>query len=196
MGPAAALLPVLVFLGTLFLLDSFKLVPLRSVAASLAAGAGAALLPLWFHGAVLADVDPVIVSRYIAPIGEELAKAIVVLVLIASGRVGFVADAGVKGFAVGAGFALVENVTYLQALSDAPVLLWFVRGLGTAVLHGATTAIFAMVSKALSDRPRGRAAIAFLPGFVAAAGIHAAFNHVLLPPDSQTLVLMMILPLR
>ena len=195
MGPAAALVPVLLFLLVLFLLDSFKLVPLRSVAASLAAGAAAALATLWFHGAVLEGLDPVLVSRYVAPVVEESAKGAVVLILIAGGRVGFVADAGVKGFAVGAGFALVENVTYLRALSDAPVLLWVVRGLGTAVLHGATTAIFGMVSKALADRPRRGAVAAFLPGFAAAVGIHSAFNHVLLPPIVQTLVLLMVLPL-
>lgn len=195
MGPVAALLPVLLFLATLFLLDTFKLVPLRSVVASLVAGAAAALATLWFHGAMLADLDAAMVSRYIAPFTEELAKGTVILALVAGGRVGFVADAGVKGFAVGAGFALVENVTYLRALSDAPVLLWIVRGLGTAVLHGATTAIFGMISKALSDRPRRRAAAAFAPGFAAAVAIHSAFNHVLLPPVVQTLVLLMILPL-
>jgi RsiW-degrading membrane proteinase PrsW (M82 family) len=195
MGPAAALLPVLLFLATLFLLDTFKLVPLRSVMASLAAGAAVALATLWFHDAVLAGLDPVLVSRYAAPLVEEIGKASVVLMLIAAGRVGFVADAGVKGFAVGAGFAVVENITYLAALSDAPAILWAVRGLGTAVLHGATTAIFGMIAKALSDRPRSAAAAAYLPGLAAAVAIHSAFNHVLLPPVVQTLVLLMVLPL-
>ena len=44
--------------------------------------------------------------------------------------------------------------------------LWLVRGLGTAMLHGATTAVFAMVSKTLVDRaPRPRAAGARCPAW-------------------------------
>ena len=53
-------------------------------------------------------------------------------------------DAAIYGFAVGTGFALVENVYYLLSLPGAPAALWIVRGFGTAVMHGGTTAILAM----------------------------------------------------
>lgn len=195
MGPAAALLPVLLFLAALFLLDSFKLVPLRAVVAAVAAGAAAALVTLGLHALLAPAVDPRVMTRYVAPVTEELAKASVIALLIVTGRVGFVADVAVKGFAVGAGFALVENVTYLAALPRASVLLWIVRGLGTAVLHGATTAIFAMIAKAAADRPDRLPALAFLPAYLVAVVIHSAFNHVLLRPVVQTLVLLMVLPL-
>ena len=59
------------------------------------------------------------VSRYIAPIIEESAKAALLVALIASGRVGFLADAAVQGFAIGTGFALFENIWYLQTLPHA-----------------------------------------------------------------------------
>ncbi len=51
-------------------------------------------------------------------------------------------DAAISGFAVGAGFAVIENLTYIPALSAAGLLTAAVRGLGTAMMHGGTTAIF------------------------------------------------------
>jgi hypothetical protein len=47
-------------------------------------------------------------------------------------------------------------------------MLWVVRGLGTAVLHGATTAVLAMIAKAMADRTPERAMLALLPGLGAA----------------------------
>lgn len=192
---SAALLPVILFLAALFLMDSFKLVPVRSVAAALAGGAVAAFAALWLHQEVLPfdGASPQFVSRYVAPITEEAAKGLLVVLLIAAGRVGFLVDAAVLGFAIGAGFAVVENVVYLRTLSNAPFALWLVRGLGTAMLHGATTAIVAMITRERMDR-RNRLPLAFLPGFALAVIIHSASNHLLLQPVAQALIVMMMLP--
>ena len=59
-------------------------------------------------------LSPAAVSRYIAPVIEESAKAALLVALIASGRVGFLADAAVQGFAIGTGFALFENIWYCR----------------------------------------------------------------------------------
>jgi hypothetical protein len=136
-----------------------------------------------------------VLSRYIAPLTEETAKAGFVAVLIATARVGFLVDAAVLGFAVGTGFALFENFNYLRALADATVVVWVVRGLGTAMLQGATTAIFAMLAKTYADQHRDRLAFAFLPGLAAAMAIHSIYNHRFLPPVAQTLLLLIVLPL-
>ena len=45
-------------------------------------------------------------------------KAAFIVVLIARRRVGFLVDAAVQGFAVGAGFAVVENIEYLRTLDQ------------------------------------------------------------------------------
>jgi RsiW-degrading membrane proteinase PrsW (M82 family) len=191
----AALLPVLIFLTALFLLDTFKLVPVRWIAAALGAGATAAAAAYWLHAALPSTLDPGLVSRYVAPVTEEVLKGLPLAFVILSGRVGFLVDAAVLGFAVGAGFALVENVTYLRELPDATLRIWVARGVGTAVLHGATCAIFAMMSKALTDRRRRRRALMLLPGLAVAAGLHSAFNHLLLPPVAQLLVILIVMPL-
>jgi len=141
------------------------------------------------------QVPPDVVRRYIAPVTEEAAKAGLIVALIATSRVGFLLDAAVQGFAVGTGFALVENLWYLRSMPDAAVTLWIVRGLGTAVLQGATTSIFAIVSRALADRRPERVVSRFVPGWAAAVAIHSAFNHRLLPPFAEMLLMLIVLPL-
>src|SRR5206468_12218195 len=178
-------------------MDRFRLVRPASILTALAYGALAAGLSLWVNEWLLhvRHVPPDIVRRYIAPATEETAKAGLLVALIATSRVGFLVDAAVQGFAVGTGFALAENVWYLRSMPDAAVTLWIVRGLGTAVLQGATTSIFAIVSRALADRHPDRPVSRFVPGWAAAVAVHSAFNHRLLPPFAEMLVMLIALPL-
>jgi RsiW-degrading membrane proteinase PrsW (M82 family) len=194
---AAALLPVLLFLALLVFLDSFKLVSLRSVLLAVAAGAAAALVGARLNVALLdaTGLSASAYSRYAAPLVEELLKALWIAVLLRRGRVGFLVDAAILGFAVGTGFALVENVEYLRALAEPRVLLWLVRGFGTALLHGATTTILAMIAKSLLDRRRWPPARAVVPALLAAAAVHSAYNHFFLPPVAAAAVLLVALPL-
>jgi protease PrsW len=194
---AVALLPVLLFLGLLVLLDSFKLVSLRSVLSALVAGSLVALVGAELNAWLLSAtrMPAASFSRYAAPPVEEALKALWVVLLLRRGRVGFLVDAAILGFAVGAGFALVENVEYLRALDERALGLWLVRGLGTAILHGATTAIFAILAKGLGDRHPGHRLASLVPGYLAAVAIHSAYNHHLLPPVLSAGVLLLGLPL-
>jgi protease PrsW len=192
-----ALAPVVMFLVALVLMDTFRLVSPRTIGLTVAYGAAAAVVSLWVHDWLRAEyhLPASFVSRYIAPLTEEAVKALPVVVLIATHRIVFPVEGAVLGFAVGTGFALVENLLYLRAMPDAPLILWVVRGCGTAMLQGATTAIFALATKALADAlPRWR-----LPGtmgsWLAVAVIHSAFNHRLLPPVAQALLVLIVLPL-
>ena len=197
MNIAVALVPVLLLLLLLQLMDSFKLVRFRSVVTAIGVGAFAAVACLLLHDIILSRVaiDASRFTRYVAPVTEELCKAGFIVLLLWRNRIGFLVDAAVQGFAVGAGFALVENIDYLRHLGGAGVGLWIVRGLGTAVLHGATTAVFAMVSKTLVERRAERPALGLLPGLAVAIGIHSGFNHLPFPPLAMTALLLLILPL-
>jgi len=191
-----AVLPAFVFLGTLLLMDSFKLVRPASVALALAYGMASAMLCEALHvRLVAASIDIHVLTRYIAPITEEGVKALFVAFLVLRRRVGFVVDAAVQGFAVGTGFAVFENFSYLRDVGDAPMMLWAVRGLGTAILHGATTAVVAMIAKTMADRKPERAALAMVPGWAVAVIVHSVYNHLLVSPLVATALLLLVLPL-
>lgn len=192
-----ALLPVLLFLAALVVLDSFKLAPLRLLLRSIGVGAGVALAALAINTLLQAGAGIPVESmrRAVGPVVEELLKALPIIVLLRTRRVGFLVDAAIHGFAVGAGFAVAENVYYFLALESPDIVLWLVRGFGTAMLHGAATAIFAMMSKHLSDRRPPGQVWDYVPGFVVALILHILYNLVLLPPMATAALLLAVMPL-
>ena len=191
-----SLLPVLAFLSALVVLDSFKLVSFRAVARAIGVGALAAVASLWLNELILHAWRPDFrfFSRYDAPLVEELFKGVFVGYLLWTRRVGFIVDAAIYAFAVGTGFALVENIYFLKTLAAGQPLVWVVRGFGTAALHGATMVCFAAITKHLLDRSTEQRWGLFVPGFLAAAVLHSLFNHFLLSPLVSTLVILVVLP--
>lgn len=191
-----SLLPIITFLFTIWLLDSFRLVKKRNVAGAILVGFAVAGSAIFVNSTILelTEIGSRSFSRFVAPFSEEILKMLFVVYLITARRVGFMVDAAILGFATGAGFAIIENLYYLNALTDAGLLTWFVRGFGTAVMHGGTTAIAAIISKDLFDRKEWPVPLIFLPGLLAAVIIHALFNMFILPPTSSTLLILAVLP--
>jgi RsiW-degrading membrane proteinase PrsW (M82 family) len=192
-----ALLPVLAFLALLKAIDSYALVPPRELGRALFAGAVIAGL-CWLVNGRIAELLPGGIEAFplfAGPVIEEVLKAAFVAWLILSARTGFLVDAAILGFAVGAGFALVENVAYLLHLENATVWLWGVRGFGTAIMHGSTTAMFAILGKGLSDRHPERAKRSLLPGLLLAIAVHVAFNHFPFGPVATALLVLITMPL-
>jgi hypothetical protein len=133
-------------------------------------------------------------SRIVAPWIEEALKTVPIVLLIMANRIGYKTDAIIFGFAIGAGFSVVENIFYLVRYPELSTPVWLVRGLGTAVMHGATTAILAAVVHELGERGLRRTGtehmfnlLWFLPGYVAATLIHLVFNQF---PDRPGLVML------
>src|SRR4029079_12732894 len=87
---AIALLPVLVFLLALLAMDSFKLLPPRTLTFAIGFGVLAAVLCLMLHRqAVAAGLAPAALKRFVAPLTEETAKAALVVSLLMRRRLGF-----------------------------------------------------------------------------------------------------------
>lgn len=191
-----ALLPVLCFLAALLYLDSYKLVKLRTVVAVVASGAIVAgfgfFLNAWLLG--LLGIDLASYTRYVGPVVEELLKGLVIVFLIRSHRIGFLVDAAIFGFAVGSGFAVVENLYYLEQVPDAGIGTWIVRGFGTAIMHGGATSILAVMSLSSLERTERANLWSFLPGFAVAVALHAAYNHLFLSPKLSTLAMLIVTP--
>jgi protease PrsW len=193
------LLPVGSFLAALLYLDSYKLVKLNVVVAIVVCGAIVAgacyIVNAWALGLLRIDLIPF--SRYVSPIIEETLKGLVIVGLIRAHRIGFLVDAAILGFAVGTGFALVENLYYLEIVRDAGIGTWIVRGFGTAIMHGGATAIFAVMGLALLEQTPGAhmRLRALLPGLGVAIVLHSAYNHLLTSPRLATLTTLFAVPL-
>jgi RsiW-degrading membrane proteinase PrsW (M82 family) len=181
-----ALVPVLALLAIFTWLDAFKLMSFREILILLVLGGVSAIAVYPISGRLI-DTLPIgfsNYSRFVAPWIEEAFKAAVVIMLFGWNRIGYKLDAVVSGFAIGAGFSVVENIIYLTRFPDYAAGTWLVRGIGTAVMHGTTLAILAAIAHELSERETREAAGDFnfspwwfIPGFVIAAAIHTAFNQ-------------------
>ena len=196
LGIAFSVLPVFLFLGALVLIDSYKLVALRAILLSVGAGIAAALAGYMVNIGLqpALGLEFTSYSRYVAPVVEELLKATFVVYLLWRNKVGFVVDAAIHGFGIGTGFALVENLYYLQTHADATLWTWIVRGLGTAVMHGGATAIVAMVTRTLLNRRDGFRLWLLAPGLLVAVVLHSLYNHFLLQPLLGTALIVLVFP--
>jgi len=191
-----ALVPVLVLLALFVWLDAFKLMSLREVLFLLFLG-GIGALAAWPVSGRLLDQLPIgfsSYSRFVAPWIEEAIKAAIIILLFRFNRIGFKLDAVISGFAVGAGFSVVENIVYLTIYPEYGAGTWLVRGLGTAVMHGTTLAILAAIAHEFAERENREAAadfkfnlLWFLPGYLVAVALHTAFNQF---PDRPFLAMM------
>jgi RsiW-degrading membrane proteinase PrsW (M82 family) len=195
-GPIA-LVPVLLFLVGLVHLDAWKLLRPGMVlslvgAGTLAAGAGY-LINNYVYGHFSGSFTAY--SGYVSPWIEESLKAVVLVFLIRTRRVGLAVDAGIAGFAIGTGFALVENLYYLASRPDAALPVQVIRGFGTAIMHGGTTTVMAMISISLYERRPHGGLYLLIPGFLVAVALHTGFNLLLVRPALATLAILIVLPL-
>ncbi len=199
-----AMAPVLVLLLTLDRLDIFNLITFRTIGLLVITGGVVAGLSFLVNWRVM-DGFPIgfsTYSRYVAPAVEEPLKALPVIWLFAANRVGFKLDSAIAGFAIGAGFSMVENAWYLHVITGANFSAWLVRGFGTAIMHGGATAIFAAVSHEWSERQlEANAAsyrlnpLIFLPGLALAYALHSAFNHFPQSPALAMALTLLFVPL-
>ena len=194
---SVGLVPVCCFLAGLVVMDSYKLVDIRWVLATIALGGIAAGLSYVVHSNLLSALDMPLSQyvRYVSPFIEEFLKGLIIVWLLYRHRIGFLVDAAIFGFAVGAGFAVIENIYMLQVLPQTGIGVWVVRGFGTAIMHGATTAILAVSYRALIRRKDRSPIIAFIPGFLIASVVHSIFNHFFLAPIANTIGVLVSLPL-
>ena len=192
-----ALAPVVVCLTVFERLDAFKLVNLTEIVALLLAGGALTAISYFANGGVL-DEFPVgfdDYARYVAPAVEESMKAALIVGLFAFNRIGYMIDAAIAGFTIGAGFALAENIFYLHEFTSADLGVWIVRGFGTALMHGGAAAMMSVLSLVLyARRLRADASsfrlnfLLFMPGLAVAILLHMAFNHF----PEQPLIAMMV----
>ena len=191
-----ALAPVLALVIVLYRIDSHRLLGTHFIAKVFLAGCLVAFICSWVNAFALdyTGIDFARHTRFVAPFIEEVLKASILVYLFRSHRIGFLIDAGIVGFTVGAGFSFIENIYYLNHAHEAHYGVWVVRGFGTAIMHGGATALFAIISETLTERHLKMNPLLYLPGLIVAVLLHSIFNHFPVSPILATAVTILILP--
>jgi len=192
-----SILPVFAFLFGLSFLDSYKLVNLRRILTAIMVGAvvAGACFSLRFLELEIMPLKGYWYPIIGAPIIEEVLKSAYIAYLIRKSRIGFMVDAAIYGFGVGAGFALVENIVYVHYFNDSSLALWTIRGFGTAMMHGGTTAIFGIMATTFLGRSSTHRWSLYIPGLLLAIVIHSFYNMAIFPLMITTVAILIGLPL-
>ncbi len=118
------------------------------------------------------------VSTRTAPFVEELFKAGVLIYLLHRGKLTYFVDGAIYGFAVGMGFAAIENLRYIQLFPDHPFALVVLRDFSSALAHGTATALTGIAIGWLALSTRGkRQRLPMLLGLSGAMTLHCLWNN-------------------
>ena len=188
-----SLVPILLFILTLLVMDSFSLTNWKRLTTTTVNGA-----LCYFAWHFLGEVTGLEGNMFAVPVFEELLKGLIIFILIARKKIALLGDATIYGAAVGAGFGLAENVMYLVASTELivdseTILEAMLRGFEAAVMHiGCTTLLAVMLIMIKHERfGKGfwRQNIAVIMAFLAAFIVHFVHNEAPVPPVIMTAVL-------
>jgi RsiW-degrading membrane proteinase PrsW (M82 family) len=141
-------------------------------------------------------VDWFMLVRFIAPVEEEIFKGLILLFLVRRRQFSNFVDGAIYGFAIGIGFAVIENWEYLLS-SDQNVQLMVavVRVISTNLMHAAGSSIIgvAMGRSRLKDRT-GQVLFA-IGGLLLSGTLHVIFNVVSNIPNVSTIIVIITITL-
>ena len=115
-------------------------------------------------------------SVHLYPSLEEILKGLAVIFLLSGKKIRFLHEALIYGAAAGAGFSLLENLTYLYFNPQMMTGTAMVRGFGCAILHMGCTALagtFLLFMDKVTHILPVSAIVSFVPSII----IHLVYNH-------------------
>lgn len=118
------------------------------------------------------------VIRVVAPIVEEVLKSLILIYIVTRADFNFVVDGALYGFGVGIGFAIIENVEYVNRNPEAAVLIAVARVFSTNLIHATGSGL---IGTALANRRGDKSVRAWLiiaVGYVFSIVFHGLFNSM------------------
>ncbi len=132
-----------------------------------------------------------LIRRFIAPLAEETLKALFLIYLIFQPTFRYPVDGAVYGFCIGIGFAVVENIFYVNNSPNVTLSLAITRSLSTALMHGTATALVGLGLGRLR-RTKNRFPVFAVVGIAAAYAAHIVYNNLVNSVDGAILLLLAI----
>lgn len=176
-----SVIPMLLYLRGVWLLDRYDREPLTLLSANFLWGAiGAVFFAVLFSVAIsgLLGISTWSEAVLVAPLVEEVVKAVFLLWTVRDRRFDNVTDGLVYGTAIGLGFGMTENFLYFLGAETAGQWLGMVlvRTLFSAVLHAAATGTAGLFIGWGKFRSAGARVPAGLAGLGLAVWMHMTWN--------------------
>jgi len=119
------------------------------------------------------------IERYFAPISEEIIKGLFLFYLVRHQKFTYSVDGALYGFAVGIGFAVIENYSYIFANQEAALAITLQRIFTTSLVHAFSSAVVGIaLGKFRLDTSRFRWRTPVV-GLLLAIGQHMLYNNVI-----------------
>lgn len=174
-----SLSPIILFLLMLISLDSYKIVPPKTILKNMGYGGFSALILFLIYNLLrIASFELPFDDRFMSPVIEEIIKNCIMLILIYRHKAVFIIDGAIIGFSIGSGFAFIENIFYLY-LQNTNLSSYIIRGFGTALMHGAVVSFFAMIIILHKHRYNTVKPLSISMGLFSAIIIHNLYNNAL-----------------
>lgn len=144
-------------------------------------GAGGAFGLAWLVNEALLDAGLAYdtLTGAVAPVIEEVLKALVLVLLIRNPRFRYIVDGAVYGIATGIGFALSENLfIYLPDAGDAVLGVALSRTLSTSLMHATASGLVGISLGRMRRATNAQRMGMPLIGIVFAIGLHAVYNNL------------------
>jgi len=175
----ATVIPLIVLYGIytldLYKTGEFRLAVICFMAGAAAYGAAALINPTPLR---LGWIDYNQMVRFLAPVVEEILKALILLVLVRRPKFTYFVDGAIYGFAAGIGFAICENYEYIFGNAGAAVMVAVSRVVSTNLMHASASATVGIVlGWARFQKPAARTMLN-LGGILLAILLHMGYNNL------------------
>ncbi|MBI3167171.1 MAG: PrsW family intramembrane metalloprotease [Chloroflexi bacterium] len=117
------------------------------------------------------------VVRIVAPIVEEILKAAILIYLVNRADFNYVVDGALYGFGAGIGFAIIENVEYVQGNIEFALVVALARVFSTNLMHATSSGLIGTsLAYHRGETNKKRGLLVVLGGYILAMFFHGVFN--------------------
>lgn len=189
---AITIITPLVILFVLYSLDTFGIQPRRYVVEALVWGGVAFALSLAIETSIAAFMDRATIMLLVAPVIEEVLKAIPLRMLMVRGKLVNAVDGLSFGFEIGLSFGMAENLVYLLTFTGTNTqMMGFAaaRVLTSGLMHAVAMGMVGAVAGHASRYTPRLQRLYFYGAVVLAISFHIAYNAVVVHLDGAWLML-------
>jgi RsiW-degrading membrane proteinase PrsW (M82 family) len=186
----ATFIPIII-LFVIYTQDLYKTGTFRFVVLSFLWGTVAFAIVAFINRMLIGNniFERLTVLQFIAPFEEEILKGLILIYLIRRPQFTYFVDGAIYGFAVGIGFAVVENYDYILETTSGALDVAIGRVISTNLIHATGSAIVG-IAAGLARFSRGSGRILrVIAGLILAILLHTGFNNLVTRVESGWLLI-------